>query len=395
VPFIIKAQALLIKFYTKKKKSFFDMSYITQKEILDKFNEPQSLIERSFFQYSCQMLSLPLWLRIFQNLSAIFLLPYFFIKPYKRPQKPSKTYVRNNAVFLREGVNIGIIPESLRNEYEMIYESPIKDKIVLGFNDKKFFLKNVVRYWFAPFFCLKILLKIGIYSKNIYIYKPVAIITHNEVSFSSSFLTLYCKNIGVKHINVMHGEKLFNIHDSFVQFDRFYVWDKHYVDLFIQLRANKDQFKIELPNSVKINIYQDNECKYDYTYYLARKSIKSFLEIKRSLLLLGIPSSRICIRYHPRSCYKEQIFKTFNEFHIEDPIQVSLEKSIAQTRNIVSLFSTVLFQAYQSGKNIIIDDLSEPEKYQQLRDLKYIMINKPHHRLSKLVYKLNKTEVSI
>jgi hypothetical protein len=193
----------------------------------------------------------------------------------------------------------------------------------------------------------------------------------------------------------MHGEKLFNIHDSFVQFDRFYVWDKHYVDLFIQLRANKDQFKIELPNSVKINIYQDNECKYDYTYYLARKSIKSFLEIKRSLLLLGIPSSRICIRYHPRSCYKEQIFKTFNEFHIEDPIQVSLEKSIAQTRNIVSLFSTVLFQAYQSGKNIIIDDLSEPEKYQQLRDLKYIMINKPHHRLSKLVYKLNKTEVSI
>lgn len=372
--------------YTKKNKSIFFTDYERQRKLLDSFLEPISLTERSYFQYKCQMMGVPFSLKATQNLGAIFLLIYYLFKPYKKPDVYNKNEKINIAVFLREGVTTDIIPTSLKDEYYKIYENPLKGNMFLSKDDKKFIWNNyILKYWYSPFFCTKCIVKLAIYSNVNYIYKPKAIITHNEYSYTSSSLTQFCHVYDVEHINVMHGEKLFNIRDSFVQFDRYYVWDQHYVNLLVELRASKEQFIIEAPDCVRLNIGDQNEYKYEYTYYLGAENEKELLTIKKNLLNTKVPMERICIRLHPRYCDEEQINLIFNGFQIEKPNEESLNISISQTKYVVSLYSTVLYQAYESGKNIVIDDVADPEKYEQLKNLKYIMMSKPHLLLSNVI----------
>lgn len=65
-------------------------------------------------------------------------------------------------------------------------------------------------------------------------YQSKAIVVHNEYSFTSSILTAYCETRNVLHINVMHGEKMYYIRDSYFRYDRCYVWDAYYRDLLSQ-----------------------------------------------------------------------------------------------------------------------------------------------------------------
>ena len=185
----------------------------------------------------------------------------------------------------------------------------------------------------------------------------------------------------------MHGEKLFNIRDSFVKFDRYYVWDQHYIDLLVKLRADDKQFRIEKPGILYLDINNHGDYKYELTYYLGGESEKELYNIKASLLDTRIPFEKICIRYHPNPRFSDenQIKKIFNCFIIENPHEISLEVSVSSTKSVVSLYSTVLYQAYLSGAKIIIDDISNPMKFEKLKSLYYVMMNKPHILLSQVV----------
>jgi hypothetical protein len=253
--------------YNKTNKSFF-MDYKSQIKILNSFRNPVSLTERSYFQYKCQMSEQFLILKIVQNFIAIFLLVYYLLKPYKKPILNDTSDYENIAVLLREGIAINTIPISLQDEYDKIYECNLIGDILLTKNDKEFISNRIRKYWYAPLFCLKCIVKLGIYSNVINIYPTKAIITHNEYSFASSFLTDYCHFQRVEHINIMHGEKLYDIHDSFVSFDRYYVWDQHYVDLLVSLGADENQFIIEEPSVLHLNNTIKKETEYELTYYL-------------------------------------------------------------------------------------------------------------------------------
>jgi hypothetical protein len=98
--------------------------------------------------------------------------------------------------------------------------------------------------------------------------------------------------------------------------------------------------------------------------------------------------SQIVIRYHPH--YSELfpislIYDIFHEFVIEDPKAVSLIESLSRTEFVVSLYSSVLYQAYLSGKSIVMDDISFPDKYKKLKDFDYIIFKKDHINLSKFI----------
>jgi hypothetical protein len=112
----------------------------------------------------------------------------------------------------------------------------------------------------------------------------------------------------------MHGEKLFDICDAFVQYDRYYVWDEHYINLLVDLHAKKEQFRIAIPNSVKLDCKSKDEPIYDYTYYLGGEKAEVLRTIRDVLLTTGVPVSRICIRYHPRYCDENEIRRTFTGF---------------------------------------------------------------------------------
>jgi len=368
----------------KGKQPFFIQDITEQRKLLESFPEPQNLIERSYFQYVCQAKQIPLILRIIQNTTSIFLLcNLIFMK--KREVNNLHSSQSNIAVFISGLNDVSYIPEKLQEEFDQIIHQDYLFKNKLTKSDEALIKKLLKKHWRNPYFILKCAMKIGLYSEHINTYNPKAIITFSEFSFTSSLLTYYCNLRNIEHINIMHGEKLFNIRDSFVEFDRFYVWDEHYENLFIQLRAKKNQFKVEIPDALCLNA--DNEDKYVHviTYYLGGEDERELTSINNDLSSIDIPLDKICIRYHPRYSDINIVKKIFRGYVIENPNEVDIEKSLSMTKYAASLYSTVLYLAYVNGKKVVINDLSSPKKYELLDDLNYIMIKKPHIKLSELL----------
>lgn len=358
-----------------------NQEYKMRKEILDSFQEPADRMERSYFQYLCQMKSLNRLIKLAQNIMAAVCFPLCWLIFSLNTRKKRES---TEAVYISDGIGKEIIPDSLFREYAEIVQLGYKGSFVLGKAEKDFIRSLLKRYWFSPFFCFKSLVKIGLYAGYISVYSPKAIIAYNEYSFTSSLLTEYCHTRGIEQINVLHGEKMFNFRDSFVSYDRFYVWDDYYKSMFVAMRAEPGQFRVELPRFLQ-SIYSvgtKTDPEYDYTYYLGIEPRNTLVNIRNSLDLLRKKGYRVCIRIHPRSGAKAFIRQFFSSYAVEDPSDISLLDSLSNTRAVISIYSTVLYQAYLLGKTVIIDDIADPAKYSQLADLGYIMLNKPHDLLS-------------
>lgn len=369
----------------KRYLSVFFVNVARQDRFLRSLPEPLDLFERSYFQYKCQMMKFPLLLVAVQHCAALFFLPIYCIKLASVGKGLHLESRNNTAVFFTEGISIQTIPECLKIEYEEIIPCKYAEKMYIGPLERAVLTEIFKRYWFSPFFLLKCMLKIGMYAEKINELRPLAIISYSEYSFTSSVLTEYCRLCGVEHINIMHGEKLFNIRDSFIQYDRYYVWDEYYISLFSDMRADIKQFHVAVPDSVKIKLNGRATPLYDYTYYLGGETVEELLAIRATLIKTGVSSSCICIRYHPRYSQANEIKAVFSGFEIEDPTVVSLDKSFSKTKFVVSLYSTVLYQAYENGLNIIIDDVTDRGKYEALKELRYIMLEKPHKKLSEFI----------
>lgn len=360
----------------------FKMKYIDQKEYIEKLGAPKDIFQRSYFQYKSQMQFFPLYYRIIINVLSVFLTIYYFFKRNSNIDKQSKY----DAAFITSGVSKEIISNKLFIDSKNIVECSSTGKTMLSKADKEFIFNELIKkYWYSPYFCLKVIVKVSRYSYIFESHQVSRIITYLEFSFASSILTEYCRRKGIEHINVMHGEKLFNIRDSFVEFDKFYVWDEYYKKMFLDLKASENQFIIELPISITNLHLNPNKMMNNLTYYLGNETKEELATIKNNLKLLIKNYDKITVRYHPRYAEIEEIEKIFKDFNIENPEIVSLEESLNNCTYVVSLYSTVLFQAYVVGKDIIIDDISRPSKYKQLKNYKYIMIDKSHSNLSELI----------
>jgi hypothetical protein len=370
--------------------AFFGEGILLKLNYLRSLPEPVNLIQRSYLQYKSQQHSATLRAKVLkQTLSLLVILPIacyyylhcFFRKLYKNEElsKPEKV-----AVFVYAGIK-NIIPKSLADKYTSKWQFNFGSSFWLNNQDIRYLIKTIHLKSFSPYFLLKIVYKIAMYRSILDQYNPDAIITSSEYSFTSSILTDYCKRHNVKHINIMHGEKMLNIRDSFFSFHACYVWDQHYVDLFKELRAEPGQFIIEVPES----FYPSNQDKkhdeqYELTYYLAGEASNELDKIKDALIKIGFDPNKLCIRPHPRYSDIKLVRKKFQGFIIEEPGSIHIEQSIQQTKRMASLYSTVLYQGYLAGKEVVIDDLSCPDKYSSLAKLKYIMLSKPHILLSDL-----------
>src|SRR5690606_14309473 len=104
---------------------------------------------------------------------------------------------------------------------------------------------------------------------------------------------------------------------------------------------------------------------------------------KNSMLLLD-DISVLNIRFHPRYSSISQIQKIFRGFNIENSREVSLEESFNSTEKVISLYSSILLQAYFSGLKIVIDDVNQ-ENFAKLKEADYIMFSKPHELFSTLL----------
>ena len=360
--------------------SDFEVDIAKSKDYLDSQKEPKDDFERSYAQYRCQAYLRNKTALFVLNIGCAFLvIPYIVICLVKKICKDKE----KDIVFAIAKKNQPKIPQSLLDKYENRLITIDQEAISLDGYDMKFMWRMFLKHPLSMYFFLHVVVKISIYRGFIKKYNPRILVVNEEFSCVSSIMTLYCEQQGIEHICIMHGEKDFYIRDSFFRFNKCYVWDEWYVKLFESLRAFKGQFVVEVPPCFVLN--RDNTSIkeiIDYKYYL--EGNEKLEEISQSLHQLKESGYSIKVRPHPTFTDVEKVRKYFVSSEIED-CSVSTEESIMGTNNAISLYSTVLLQAYFSGINVVIDDVNFTMQYEKLKDLKYILIGKEHTKLSDIL----------
>lgn len=361
-------------------KNLFRQTKSMRQAVIDAFEEPADDFERSYFQYSCQMKSLPAAIRALQNLVAIPALAVLLL--ISRAGADGEGARKRKAVYLSDGIDESIIPDVLKEEFEItaLYGASCH----FGRYERKWMRPVIRRYWRSPYFLLKCYVKVCMYAELIRTYHPAALITYAEFSFSSSLTTAYLQSRGIEHINVLHGEKLLNTRDVFVRFHRFYVWDESYCNLFVRMRAEKSQFRVEIPPACRLHVHREAAFRYSMTYYMGNQSEEQMINLREFLDTLEEPKERICIRMHPRFGNRERIRGIFSAYSLEEPETVPLEQSLGMTRCACGLMSTVISQALWANVPIILDDVSDTQRFALLADLQYPLLERPHRLLSEV-----------
>ena len=379
---MLKLKWIMSRIYESSfQKTLFLHTKEERQSLIASFPEPQDLLERSYFQYLCQMKELPAIIRFLQNIAAVLLLPWvFFSGCLAKPQRMGE----HDAVFLNinKGIDKTIIPCSLQSEFPNMTEIT-EIKILCGKEERKWLINLCRKYWKSPYFVVKCWIKIGLYASLIASFRPKAVISYEEFSFTSSIITAYCEEREVEHINVLHGERLYNTRDTFVSFHRFYVWNDIYRNMFLEMRAEKEQFRVELPPLLIWDETVEEKKVYDITYYMGNpkeEQLDRLLTVLEPLRKAGV---KICIRVHPRFGDSVLIYQLFRNFILETP-EISIRQSIARTGAVCAVMSTVLLQAGYANRRIIVDDVSNPEKFALLSELGYGILLQPHWILSEV-----------
>ncbi len=276
------------------------------------------------------------------------------------------------------------LPDALSKE-KLGYLTSEECPFFLSKADLMFLLGFFSRSICHPFLAFRVMLKVAKYRAIIDSYSQLkAIAITGEFSDTSSAMTKYCNKRGIKHYNFMQGDMFGSPRVAFFHFDKCYVWDQHYVDIFVAYGASPEQFVISTPELLK-RIESNNINKtIDFLYYLGGYPNEDLPSIRTALDKL-IARGFLCeVRPHPRWSDMEAVNKEFDGIPIQDTKAVNVNDSILMTKNVIGLCSTVLIQAYYNDVNVIIDDMSCPDKYHLLESYKYIMLNKPHKLLSEI-----------
>jgi hypothetical protein len=292
--------------------------------------------------------------------------------------------LEENLAVINGDVDEDLIPVSLQKQYQLV-KCRDNYKFILDSDGLSWFIKEARRCLRHPYFAFKLSIKIAQYCYLIRTYNPEVIITTSEYSFCSSALTLFLDMQGIEHINVLHGEKGFDIRDSFFKFSRCYVWEDFYVDLFERLKADMNQFIVERPPKHQKIIdlgttYKPlkNTIKFYWASEYNEDELMFVAEHLKRIKQLGF---NIIVRYHPlhKSIFYEKIHPFFkDDFKIEDPIQVTIYNSLLETEYVFGSYTTVLYEGYLMKRRLIINDFN----YSLLLDLSCISIHLPHSKLS-------------
>lgn len=372
-----------LRFLRKRNLTYFDVPSVQQRDYLYSLPEPKDDFERSLFQYKCQNFFAPQWIPLLLNI--VSLIVYF----------PLLLFYLLKGLFVRRKYECDAISDL--NEMKEVIPSELQSQCKIAFiganpagalsmMDIPFLLSVFLRSFPECFFSMKVAMKVAQYSQLVHWYSPRCIIAHLEYSFSSSLLTSYCNMHEIKHINVMHGEKMYNIYDSFFHFNSCYVWNEHYLSLFKDLRAEESQFRVALPPSLCIDTksFYNPSSWSDYKYYLSNFTEEEIKSIVESMAFVKRKGKSVKYRFHPRYAKKEILYKYVSQAEIEDPHKVSIRESISSCDVAVGAYSTVLLQAFNAGKSVVLDDVTFHHQYVRLEDLKYILITEGCSRLSSL-----------
>lgn len=370
----------IARFLEKGNKTQFDVAIQKQYAYMNSLGEATDDIDRSYKQFLCQNFFVPLWKKIVWWIVALLATPIAIFVLFVKGR--SVHFVNQiDTIAENKGMN-EIIPTDISEKYD-INNVVWNAGAGLSVEDIKYIITHIYG-WRQPYFILKIILLIAKYSPKITKYHPKRIIEHSEFSFGSSAITDYCHSRGVKHIDVQHGEKLRFIRDSFFHYDECYVWDEHYVNLFKEMHAEPSQFKVAVPPSLRIDCkaHQNPSVYADFKYYLAADKEENIRNIVASMAFAKREGKTVRYRIHPRYTDLTVLRKYVSDEEIELPKYVSILESISNMKYAVGSYTTVLLQAYLSGKKVLLDDVTYKTRFEQLKEYGYILAKNDIERLS-------------
>lgn len=372
-------------------------------DFINNLEEPQNDIERTRNHYLCVIHFVDKFELFIKNVisfpAILFSLLGTFLKGIVDRLSERREEYACEAVMFRVDKNTVSsgekwgIPDDLKAEYPLI-KSYIQPKgRTLLFTDTldrysfKFWLGYVKTYPFAFYMNLSLLMHLNAISKIVYLYKPKIIITmETENDFTTSFLTEYCEKRNIEYIGIMHGENFVNPLHAFVRFSRFYVWDAYYIEQYIKTGSEREFFRVYTPLRYQLKLKEEYH-QYYITYYLQGQDEVQLQRIYKTLMLFSKKGLRCKIRMHPRATDKKLVKKIFSDsqIEIENYNIVSIEESYKSTEYVVSMYSTVLTEAYQNGIKAAVDDVTDVNLYHNLEKMMYINLERINLRLSMLL----------
>lgn len=371
----------ILRFLEQGNRPIFDFPKEEQVAFLKQLGEAKDDIDRGYKQYFCQnQFVRPRWKIIAFNFVGAVLLPFvafFFLLKRIGVRKEE-----SQACLIEKKGMPEVVPLEVREKYKPSEDYEIGTS--LSIRDIGFLCRLVAGAPLHPYFTFKAMMNVACYSHLIYTYSPKTLIQFGEFSFSATILTDYCHRKGIKHVDIMHGEKLFSIRDSYFHFDETYVWGEHYVKLLTSLKAEPTQFVVAVPPSLHIDCEQFNkpEVFANYKYYLAAYDEETIKSIVEAMAFAKLEGKTVKYRPHPRYSNLEWLRKYVSENEIENPKIVTIQESLANLDCAVGSYTTVMVQAYFSGKHVIMDDVAELKEYNLLKSLEYILSGDDFDKLS-------------
>lgn len=372
------------------------MPYNDQMEYLKRFPDPRDDFEGSYFKYKCfaeYCYFKRKWILVFYNIGAMFLLPFVYSK-MKKANNSKRLIEKVDAII--ENVprlpNADVIPEELRDGFRTIKEVDHIEYTDSCLTDKanEIYKELRKRYFFHFYYRMIVLQKLGQFSMYLKCYAPKAIVFYScEREFSGPLQALLCERSEAEYISFMHGDYLSTLSFAFQRYSVYYVWDEAYQKMFEELRCCCPM-PIYRPKKLKgiAEVIDEQKCSFFTTYYFSdetRAEAEIIHEVFSEFKKYGL---RTKVRPHPRFSDLEMLQDVFYDIEIEKPEDRSLGDSITCSLFIVGLNTTVLSEAYFSGKKVVIDDISNVDKYKQLDERGYVMTRRPHMLLSELREKI-------
>ena len=364
---------------------------------IDNFKEPTDCYELAYYKYCCRMYYFSFFKRIVINtlgLGALFVTWFFLFISRTSLKKPIK-----GLAVLERARDIpnytDIVPNDIFTENDRVV-------VVDNHNEKfgrvckeakKYYWRCVKRHPFNFFFNYFVYMELVAHSGILLSQNPETTIVYiNERNVASPILTEFYHEQGRKLFSFMHGEYPFQLVCAFMKFSRYYIWDVSYKKMFIDdLRCQMDEYVIYTPQKLKKKWnLPAGDLKYFCTYYFSGEDEETIGNVIKILQNISEHGYKCKVRPHPRDT---QHIKLLNNLlmsvkvNVELPSEVTLQESLACSKYIVGLQSTVLSEAVVEGKEIVLDDISNKEHFEVLKLQKYNVFNKPHILFSELINK--------
>ena len=368
------------------------MPYGPQMEYLDNFPEPEDDFERSYFKYKCfceYCYYKRKWMVAVYNIGAMVLLP--FVHSNLRKAKPSEPFIEKMDAVI-ENVprlpNADVIPQEIVDKYPKVKEIEVVDYTDAFLSDEaEAIYQELKKRYFSKFYFRMIAAqKLGQFSRFLKAYKPEAIAFYScEREFTGPLQAMLCERCGAEYLAFMHGDYISTLSFAFQRYSKYYVWDESYKDMFDRLKC-ASPMTVYRPSKLKgiATPINEKECTYFATYYFSDETRKEAESIYETFSKFEAEGLRTKIRPHPRFSDLEMLGEVFKDIMIEDTKNYSLSDSITNSLYTVGLNTTVLSEACFSGKKVVIDDISNSQKYMELDERGYVMIKRPHILLTEL-----------